>query len=139
MYLSRLLCVHAKLLHSCPTLCDPIDCSLPGPSVHGILQARILKLVAMPFSRGISWTQGLNLHLLHWQASSSPLSLPGKMLVVYSFFLFPSLNLLLLINVTDFRFILTVSLPLFSLAFAEILFLLLHGHCGFIGLFLEDT
>jgi len=29
----------AKLLQSCPTLCDPLDCSLPGPSVHGILQA----------------------------------------------------------------------------------------------------
>ena len=54
-------------------------------------------------------------------------------------FFFSSLNLLLLINVTDFRYILTVSLPFFSLAFAEILFLLLHGYCGFIGLFLEDT
>ena len=37
---------------SCPTLCDPIECSLPGPSVHGILQARILERVAMPFPRG---------------------------------------------------------------------------------------
>ena len=36
---------------SCLTLCDPMDCSLPGPSVHGILQARILEWVAMPFSR----------------------------------------------------------------------------------------
>ena len=34
----------------CPTLCDPMDCSLPGSSVHGILQARTLKWVAMPFS-----------------------------------------------------------------------------------------
>ena len=33
--------VCAKLLQSCPTLCDPMDCSLPGSSVHGILQARI--------------------------------------------------------------------------------------------------
>ena len=32
----------------CPTLCVPMDCSLPGPSVHGILQARILAWVAMP-------------------------------------------------------------------------------------------
>ena len=37
---------------SCPTLCDPTDCSLFGSSVHGILQARILKWVAIPFSRG---------------------------------------------------------------------------------------
>ena len=36
---------------SCPTLCDPIDCIPPGSSVHGILQARILEWVAMPFSR----------------------------------------------------------------------------------------
>ena len=45
---------HAKLLQSCPTLCDPMDCSLPGSSVHGILQARILEWVAIPISRGSS-------------------------------------------------------------------------------------
>ena len=38
----------AKLLQSCPTLCDPMDGSLPGSSVHGILQARRLEWVAMP-------------------------------------------------------------------------------------------
>ena len=36
---------------SCPTLCDPVDCSPPGSSVHGILQTRILKWVAISFSR----------------------------------------------------------------------------------------
>ena len=40
---------------SCPTLCDPTECSLPGSSVHGILQARILEWVAIPFSRVSSW------------------------------------------------------------------------------------
>ena len=35
-----IVCMHAKSLQSCPTLCDPVDCSLPGSSVHGILQAR---------------------------------------------------------------------------------------------------
>ena len=40
---------------SCPTLCDPKDRSPPGFSVHGILQARILKWVAIPSSRGSSW------------------------------------------------------------------------------------
>ena len=40
---------------ACPTLCDPMDCSPPGSSVHGILQARILEWVAIPFSRGSSW------------------------------------------------------------------------------------
>ena len=49
------VCVHAKLLQSCPTLCDPMDYSAPGSSVHGILQARILEWVAMSFSRGSSW------------------------------------------------------------------------------------
>ena len=38
----------------CSTLCDPMACSLPGSSVHGILQARILELVAISFSRGSS-------------------------------------------------------------------------------------
>ena len=37
------MCVHAKLLQLCPILCNPRDCSLPGSSVHEILQARILR------------------------------------------------------------------------------------------------
>ena len=45
-------CLLAK---SCPTVCDPVDCSPPGSSVHGILQARILEWIAMSFSRGFSW------------------------------------------------------------------------------------
>ena len=40
---------------SCVTLCNPVDCSPPGSSVHGILQARILEWVFIPFSRGSSW------------------------------------------------------------------------------------
>ena len=40
---------------SCLSLCDPMDCSPTGFSVHGILQARILEWVAIPFSRGSSW------------------------------------------------------------------------------------
>ena len=39
---------------SCPTLCNPMDCSLPGSPVYGILQARILEWVAIPFPRGSS-------------------------------------------------------------------------------------
>ena len=46
--------VHAKSLQLCPTLCDPMDCNLPGSSVHGILQARILEWVAISFSGGSS-------------------------------------------------------------------------------------
>ena len=44
-------CMHAELLQSCPTLCDPMDCSPPGSSVHGTFQERILEWVTMPFSR----------------------------------------------------------------------------------------
>ena len=43
-----------SVTQSCPTLCDPMDCSPPGSSVHGILPARILEWVAMPFSRASS-------------------------------------------------------------------------------------
>ena len=50
---------------SCLTLCNPMDCSLPGSFVHGILQARILEWVAIPFSRGVDPTQGSNSGLLH--------------------------------------------------------------------------
>ena len=49
--LEQLGSVHAKSLQSCPTLWDPMDCSPPGSSVNGILQARILDWVAMPSSR----------------------------------------------------------------------------------------
>ena len=47
-------CERAKSLQLCPTLCDSMDYSPPGFSVHGILQARILEWVAIPFSRGSS-------------------------------------------------------------------------------------
>ena len=43
---------YAKLFQSCPTLCYSMDCSPPGSSVHGILQARILEWAAMPSFRG---------------------------------------------------------------------------------------
>ena len=45
----------AIVAQSCLTLCNPMDCSLPGSSVHGILQARLLEWVAFSFSRGSSW------------------------------------------------------------------------------------
>ena len=48
------VCVCAKSLQSCPTLCNPMDHSPAGSSVHGILQARILEWASSPFSRGSS-------------------------------------------------------------------------------------
>ena len=44
----------SEVAQSCPTLCNPVDCSLPGSSVRGILQARILEWVTISFSRGSS-------------------------------------------------------------------------------------
>ena len=71
-------------LLSCLTLCDLMDCSSPGSSVHRVLQARILEWVAMPSSRGSSpprnWTWVHLFWLLHWQAGSLPLAPPGKAL-----------------------------------------------------------
>ena len=59
--LSPCVCMCVQSLQSCLTLCDPMDCSPPGSSVHGILQARILEWLAMPSSMGSSqlrdWTR----------------------------------------------------------------------------------
>ena len=53
--------LESEVAQSCPTLCDPIDCSLPGSSVHGIFQAIVLEWIAISFSRGSSqpraWTR----------------------------------------------------------------------------------
>ena len=46
--------VESLVAQSCPTLCDPVDYSLPGSSVHGIFQARVLEWVVISFSRGSS-------------------------------------------------------------------------------------
>ena len=65
--------MHACLVtQSCPTLCNSMDCSPPGSSVHGILQARILKWVAIPSSRGSSQPRDQT-HLSHisWSPASA--------------------------------------------------------------------
>ena len=61
-------CVHAKLLQSCLTLCNPMDYSLPGSSVHGIFQARILECVALPSSSGSFWPRDRTHVFLHLSA-----------------------------------------------------------------------
>ena len=67
---------------SCPTLCDPMDCSPTGFSVHGILQARILERVAISFSKGSSrprdWTD------ISYIDRKITINLPGKVLVAQS-------------------------------------------------------
>ena len=78
------LCMHAKSLQSCPTLCNPMDCSLTGSPVHGILHpwdppgknTRVGCHFLLP---GILSTQRSNVHLLcllHWQVGSLPLTPP---------------------------------------------------------------
>ena len=86
-HFSYSMCMHAKSLPLSPTLCDPLDCSPPGSSVHGILQARTLEWAALSPS-GVFPTQGWNpnlLCLLHQQAGSSLLVPPGKPFLQYHF------------------------------------------------------
>ena len=86
VYICMCMCVYACVLnHLCLTLCDPMDCSAPGSSVHGILQARILEWVAVPSFRGSPRDlPHLGIEIvslksnLHWQASSLLLVTPGK-------------------------------------------------------------
>ena len=70
---------------SCPTLCNPIDCSPQGYSVHGILQARILEWVAVPFCRGSSqardWTGSPHILIL-WLKSPSAVILRSKITII---------------------------------------------------------
>ena len=75
-------CLHAVLClipQSCLTLCDSMDCSPPGSSVHGTLQASMLEWVAMPSSRGSS-DAGIKLgsRLLCLQLGSLPIETPEK-------------------------------------------------------------
>ena len=51
---NSIIIMKVLVIQSCLTLCDPMNCSPPGSSVHGILQVRILERVAIPFSRGSS-------------------------------------------------------------------------------------
>ena len=72
---------HAHSLQLYLTLCGPLDCSPPGSSVYGILQARILEWVAIPSSRGSPRTRdqtSVSHIYLHWQAGSLPLTPSGK-------------------------------------------------------------
>ena len=69
---------HCEVAQLCPTLCDPVDCSLPGSSIHGIFQARVLEWVAISFSRGILMSQGLNPDLPHCRQMLYRLSHQGS-------------------------------------------------------------
>ena len=67
-----------------PSLCDPVNCSPLGSSVHGVFQAKIVERVVISFSRGSSQPRdqihvSLRLMHRHWQAGSLPLVPPGKL------------------------------------------------------------
>ena len=81
--------MYAKSLQLCLTLCESMDCSLPGSSVHGILQERTLEWVAMPSSRGSSRPSDRTPSLMSpalaggvfttsatWEAPSEPIQSP---------------------------------------------------------------
>ena len=73
--------VHAKLLQSCSTLCDPMDCSPPGSSAQWDSRGKNTGVGCHAHLQGIFLAQGSNphlLHLLYWQAGSLPLVPPGK-------------------------------------------------------------
>ena len=63
---------------SCLTLCDPMDCSLPGSSLHGILQIRILEWLAIPFFRGSSQSRDWTRVFLHCRPILYHLSYQGS-------------------------------------------------------------
>ena len=58
MYALQTFKLYVIVAQSCPIFCDPMDCSLPGSSVHEILQTRILEWVVIPFSRRFSPPRG---------------------------------------------------------------------------------
>ena len=68
----------SEVIQSCSTLCHPMDCSLPGSSIHGIFQARILKWVVISFSRSSRTRPGLNPGLPHCRQTLYHLSHQGS-------------------------------------------------------------
>ena len=79
-------CVHAKWPQSCLTLCNFIDCSLPGSSAHGILRARILECFAVPSPRGSPHPgiEPASPAFPATQADSLPTEPPGKLWCNYA-------------------------------------------------------
>ena len=74
---------HPQFVKSCPTLCNAMDCSMPGSSVHRIFPERILQWVAISFSRGPSQSRNQTpvclLCLLHYRQILHPLSHLGRL------------------------------------------------------------
>ena len=68
----------------CPTVCHPMDCGPPGSSVQGILQARILEWVAIPFSKGYSWPRDQSRQILYYLSHQrSPFECQNELIEKY--------------------------------------------------------
>ena len=80
------ICMPCSVSQSCPTLCDPMDCSLPGSSVHGVSKARILEWIAISSSRGSSHP-GIKPRSSEWAGSFFTTKLPGKPIYLYSLYI----------------------------------------------------
>ena len=78
----------SEVAQSCPTLCDPMDCSLPGSSIHGIFQARVLEWDAVAFSGVQSW----NLANPSFQDEILPFEMSIVYFVVSLIYSFKSVN-----------------------------------------------
>ena len=72
--------IKSEVAQSCPTLCNSMDCSLPGSSVHGIFQARVLEWFAISFSRDLP-NPGIEPGSPTLQADTLPSEPPGKLLI----------------------------------------------------------
>ena len=122
----------------CPTLCDPINCNLPGSSVHRYLQARILEWVAIPFSRGSSWPRNwtqisctAGKFFTIWATREAPITSIDFYINFISYYLAELLFvlvLLLVVSLTISRFIILStkidSLTFFSVPISLIIFYL---------------
>ena len=118
--------VSVKLFQSCLTLGDPVDCSPPGSSVRGILQARMLEAVSMPSSLPYPEMELHLLCLLHWQLDSLPLAWPLELLCIFCGFLLcfdheTNMKHLIGILLWWFQLCCITEYPLFSTPFHHIL------------------
>ena len=118
-----------KSLQSCPTLCDPMDCSPPGSSVHEVLQARILEWVSHVLFQGIFPHPGIkptSLRSLHWQVASLPLVPPGKPCVSLCVCIHTHICIYVFMCVYTHTYMyMYVSVCLLTLSFVKVIFLTL--------------
>ena len=133
------------MLQSCPTLCDPVDCTLPGSSVHGILQARILEWTAIPSCRESSrprdWTCVSCISCIaggfftHWATrkvvQSNYCKTNFKSLLLYLFIYFWWQTIYLQANNYFLLFIVNSSYFLFLNLFLKLLFIFLNYYYYF--------